>query len=88
LLAAGCPKSTQQYNAGQKAENLQDYDTALEYYQKALASNPNNATLRIKVDQVRFEAGESHIKKGEALREKGDLQAAAAEFQRASTIDP
>src|SRR6266481_4987157 len=37
---------------------------------------------------MRFEAGESHIKKGLALREKGDLQGAAAEFQHASTIDP
>jgi general secretion pathway protein D len=88
LLAAGCPKTTQQYNAGQKAENIQDYDTAFEYYQKALANNPHNASLRIKVDQMRFEAGESHIKKGLALREKGDLQSAAAEFQHASTIDP
>ena len=87
LLAAGCPKTTQQYNAGQKAENIQDYDSALAYYQKALAGDPRNATLRIRVDQMRFEAGESHIKKGLALREKGDLQGAAAEFQRASTID-
>ena len=88
LLAGGCPKTTQQYSAGQKAENIQDYDTAFEYYQKALASNPRNASLRIRVDQMRFEAGESHIKKGLALREKGDLQGAAAEFQHASTIDP
>jgi len=88
VLAAGCPKTTQQYNAGQKAENLQDYDSALAYYQKALAGDPRNASLRIRVDQMRFEAGESHIKKGLALREKGDLQGAAAEFQHASTIDP
>jgi general secretion pathway protein D len=88
LLAVGCPKSTQQYNAGQKAENIQDYDSALAYYQKALTGDPRNASLRIRVDQMRFEAGESHIKKGLALREKGDLQGAAAEFQHASTIDP
>jgi len=88
LLAAGCPKTTQQTGAGQRAENIQDYDTAFEYYQKALAGDPRNATLRIKVNQMRFEAGESHIKKGLALREKGDLQGAAAEFQHASTIDP
>jgi general secretion pathway protein D len=88
LLAAGCPKGGEQYNAGQKAENIQDYDTALQYYQKALASDPKNAAFRIKLNQIRFEASESHLKKGQALREKGDLQAAAAEFQRASTIDP
>ena len=88
LLAAGCPKTAKQYNAGQKAENIQDYDTAFEYYQKVLAADPHNATIRIKVDQMRFEAGEWHIKKGLGLREKGDLQGAAAEFQHASTIDP
>ena len=77
LLVAGCPKSKQQYNAGLKAENIQDYDSALEYYQKALAGDPNNANLRIKFNQARFEASESHIKKGLALREKGELQPAA-----------
>ena len=88
LLAAGCPKGGQQYNAAQKAENVQDYDTALQYCQKALEGDPKNAAYRIKLNQIRFEAGAFHIKKGVALREKGDLQAAAGEFQRASTIDP
>src|SRR4030095_511616 len=88
VLAAGCPKGGQHYDAGQKAENIQDYDTALQYYQKALASDPKNAGFRIKVNQLRFEASESHIKRGLALREKGDLQGAAGEFQRAATIDP
>jgi general secretion pathway protein D len=88
LFASGCPKSNQHYSAGQKAEDIQDYDTALQLYQKALAADPKNANYRIKVNQLRFEASESHIKKGVALRDKGDLQAAAAEFQRASTIDP
>ena len=87
LLAAGCPKGGDQYKAARKAEDLQDFDTALQYYQKALASDPQNADYRIKYNQLRFEAGEFHIKKGIALREKGDLQGAAAEFQRASTLD-
>jgi general secretion pathway protein D len=88
MMAAGCPKGGQEYNAARKAENLQDYDTALQYYQKALAGDPTNANYKIKYNQIRFEAGEFHIKKGLELREKGDLQSAAAEFQRAATIDP
>ena len=87
LLFAGCPKGGDQYKAARKAEDLQDFDTALQYYQKALASDPQNADYRIKYNQIRFEAGEFHIKKGITLREKGDLQGAAAEFQRASTLD-
>jgi general secretion pathway protein D len=88
LYTAGCPKGNEHYKAAEKAENLQDYDTALQYYEKALASDPGNAAYKIKYNQIRFEAGEYHIKKGVALREKGDLQGGAAEFQRASTIDP
>jgi general secretion pathway protein D len=88
LFVAGCPKGNEHFKAARKAEDLQDYDTALQYYQKALASDPQNADYRIKYNQIRFEAGAFHIKKGQDLREKGDLQGAAAEFQRAATIDP
>jgi len=88
LGAAGCPKGGGEYGKAQKAENLQDLDTALQYYQKAYNSDPRNASYRIKLNQIRMEAGNFHVKQGLKLREKGDLQAAVGEFQRATTIDP
>ncbi|HYL86460.1 MAG TPA: hypothetical protein VE263_19710 [Candidatus Angelobacter sp.] len=88
LLAAGCPKGGSEYHMGEKAETLQDYDAAFTYYQKAVKSDPYNANYKIKLNQSRFEAGELHIKKGQELRKKGDLQGAAGEFQRAQVIDP
>jgi general secretion pathway protein D len=88
LLAAGCPKGKTDFSQGKKAESVQDYDAAFDYYQKALKSDPYNAAYKIRLNQIRFEAGQLHIKKGEQFREKGDLQAAAAEFQRAQVIDP
>ncbi len=88
LLAAGCPKGGGDYGQARKAETLQDLDTALQYYQKAYNSDPKNAAYRIKLDQIRFEASQFHVKQGLKLKEKGDLQAAIAEFQRATTIDP
>src|SRR5579859_5103999 len=88
LGAAGCPKGGNEYNRAQKAENFQDLDTALQYYQKAVNSDPKNAAYRIKLNQIRMEAGQFHVKQGTKLRDKGDLQGAAAEFQRAGTIDP
>jgi general secretion pathway protein D len=87
LLAAGCPKGSTEFNQGHKAETLQDYDAAFSYYQKALAADPYNANYKIKLNQIRFEAGELHVKQGLALRKKGDLQGAAGEFQRAQAID-
>jgi len=88
LLAAGCPKGGGDYGQARKAETLQDLDTALQYYQKAYNSDPKNAAYRIRLNQIRFEASQFHTKQGVKLKEKGDLQAAVAEFQRATTIDP
>jgi general secretion pathway protein D len=88
LFAAGCPKGETQYNKGRKAETIEDYDAALEFYTKAVKSDPTNAGYKIRLNQTRFEAGEMHIKLGLKARENGDLQGAAAQFQRAQNIDP
>jgi general secretion pathway protein D len=88
LLAAGCPKGKPDYQQGRRAENLKDYDAAFDFYQKALNSEPENAEYQIKFNQARFEASAFHVKAGVKLRERGDLQGAAGEFQRAVAIDP
>jgi len=88
VLAAGCPKGKPDYQQGRKAENLQDYDAAYDFYQKALKSEPDNAEYQIKFNQARFEAGAFHVKQGLKFRERGDLQGAAGEFQHAAAIDP
>jgi general secretion pathway protein D len=88
LFAAGCPKGQVEFSQGRKAESTGDYDAALTYYQQALKADPNNANLKIKVDQIRFEASEFHVKQGLEMRKKGDLQGALAEFQRAGVVDP
>jgi len=88
LLASGCPKGKPDYDQGKKAEALQDYDAAFVFYQKAAKTNPYNASYKIKLNRVRFEASELHVKHGVELRNHGDLQGAAGEFQRAQTIDP
>src|ERR1700682_2990716 len=88
LMAAGCPKGKTDYTQGRKAEHLLDYDAAYDYYQKALKSDPENAEYLIKFNQARFEASSLHMKNGVKLRERGQLEAAASEFQRAVAIDP
>jgi len=88
LVAAGCPKGKSEFNEGRRAEHLQDYDAAYDYYQKALKNDPDNAQYLIKFNQARFEASSLHVKNGVKLRERGQLEAAASEFQRATAIDP
>ncbi len=90
LFTAGCPKGSGKadYSQGSKAESIGDLDAALTFYNQSLKADPNNASLKIKVDQIRFEASEKHIKLGLDMRRKGDLQGALGEFQRAGVIDP
>ena len=90
IALAGCPKKkgNQDFKSGEHAYDLKDYDAAVDYYSKALQIEPNNAAYRIKLNNARFEAGQYHIHQGVKLREKGDLQGAISDFQRATVLDP
>jgi general secretion pathway protein D len=88
VFLAGCPKGNQDYKSGLHAQDLKDWDAAVEYYLKAAKVDPHNANFQIKLNQARFEAGQVHLHQGLKLREKGDLQGALAEFQRAQIMDP
>jgi general secretion pathway protein D len=88
VFLIGCPKGNQDYNAGRKAESLQDYDTALVDYERALRASPNDAEYKLRATQMRFEAGQFHVEQGKKALNKGDLQLALTEFQKAQAIDP
>jgi general secretion pathway protein D len=88
LLLAGCPKGNPDYAAARKAESLQDYDTALVHYERALRADPTNAEFKLRAVRMRFEAGQFHVEQGRKSVQRGDLQLALAEFQKAQAIDP
>ncbi len=90
VVLAGCPKgkANQEYSAGKQAELTQDYDTALIHYERALKADPGNAEYRLKATRVRFDTAMAHIHEGQKQREKGELQIAVAEFEKAMAIDP
>ena len=64
LAAAGCPKGRPDFSQGMKAEALQDYDAAYDFYQKAAKSDPYNAGYKIRLNQTQFEASQTHVKLG------------------------
>jgi general secretion pathway protein D len=88
VLLAGCSKTNQQYKAGTKAESLNDYDTALDNYNQALRSDPNNTEFKLKAARARFEASTWHLDQGRRLREQSNLELALGEFRKAQMIDP
>src|SRR5579863_6174544 len=88
VLLTGCPRASQENNAGNKAEALKDYDTALDYYNKALQASPNNTEYKLKAARARFEASQWHVDQGRRFQEQSNLELALAEFRKAQMIDP
>ena len=76
------------FKRGQSAEAREDYDTALDYFQRAIAKAPKDLTYRSALDRVRVTASAIHLSKGRKLMRSGDEQAALAEFLHAAEIDP
>ncbi len=88
ILLAGCPKGNQDYDAGRKAEAIQDYDSALVHYEQALRADPTNAEYKLREANVRFHDGQYHLEQGEKALKQGQLQLALGEFQKAQAVDP
>ncbi len=76
------------FKHGQTAEASEDYDTAFNLYQKALAKAPNDLTYKTALYRVRVSASAMHMAKGRKLLAGGDEQAALVEFLHAAEIDP
>ena len=76
------------YKQGQAAEAREDYDTAVNDYQKALKKNPKDVRSKIALARVRVTASSVHVTNGRKLEATGDTQGAIAEFLHASEIDP
>jgi general secretion pathway protein D len=84
---AGCPKTNQEFAAGRKAEDVQDYDTALAHYEHAFRDQPSNSEYKLRALHMRMEDAQFHVEQGQRALDKGDLQQALAEFQRAEAVD-
>src|SRR5580698_7067486 len=87
-MLTGCPKGNSDYDAGRKANSVQDYDTALVDFDRALRADPQNPEYKLRATQARFDASQGHMQKGEQATKNGDLQLALAEFQKAQMLDP
>lgn len=88
FVLAGCPKANQDFDAGRKAEAIQDYDTALVDYDRAVRADPMNAEYKLRSVRMHSMDGNFHLQQGEKLLKKGDLEMALAEFEKVEGVDP
>jgi len=75
------------YHHGQDAEARQDYVAAYEAYKAAYEQKPTDLRYRSAFERLKFQAAAVHVKRGQQLRQSGDLQKALQEFQTATQID-
>jgi general secretion pathway protein D len=76
------------YKRGQNAEAREDYDAAVDFYQKACTKAPKDVTYRTSFYRVRVSASGAHLSKGRKLLQAGDEQGALTEFLHAAEVDP
>src|ERR1700677_2264084 len=87
-LLTACHQTNTEFEEGRKAEALQDYDTALVYYQRAAQANPTDAEYKLREMHMRDAAASWHMEQGRRAAQKADLQLALSEFEKAAAIDP
>ena len=88
VFLMGCPKGDPNFHAGVQAEQIQDYDTALVQYQRALRADPTNLEYKVKVTHLKFVDAQYHVDQGNKALALGNPAMALAEFQKAQSIDP
>src|SRR5579864_7709148 len=86
LSAAESAKSL--FQKGVKAEARQDYEAAFDFYKAAYQQKPEELKYRVPFERTRLLASASKIKRGQKLREQGNLPEALALFQQAIEVDP
>jgi len=87
VLAPAADRAKLLYNKGRDAEARQNYEQAYDFYKQAYYIKPTDLAYRASFERLRFLAGASHVHRGQLMREAGQLDAALAEFQKATEID-
>lgn len=87
-IQARTKKGDRYIKDGRPLEARQQWDEALDYYEKALSTDPSDPGYMMAVKRARFQASQRHVDAGQKLREQGKLEDALKEFQQAIVRDP
>ena len=76
------------FKRGESAEAREDYDTAYDLYQRAVAKDSKDLIYKTALYRVEVSASGMHMSRGRGLLHEGDEKGALSEFIHAATIDP
>ena len=86
-VVAGCATGAA-FRQGEQAAHGEDWDSAVEYYRKAVQDDPRNAEYRVALHRAMLNAAREHYARAQALEETGALADAVREYRRAGELDP
>ena len=84
LVTAGCASAGR---SAARSAAAGDWDTAVEYYRRALQDNPDRAEYRIALERAQINVSRAHIDAGRAFEARQELSAALREYRMAAEFD-
>ena len=88
LASARNHKGDKFYKLGETAQDEKDYDSALDYFDQALATDPKDPEYMMADKRIHGKAAEWHLERGKTLQQQQHLTDALVEFQKAMLADP
>ena len=86
-LAAGCAAS-RSFGRGESAARVGDWDTAVEFYRRAVQEAPSRADYRIAFERAMINASNLHLDQARVFEARGQFEEGLREYRRASEYDP
>jgi len=84
----GCKTISKDYKAGYIASMNKDYDTAIEYYEKAIRNDPDNSVYRLALQRAKIAASLFHYFEAKKYAAQGKKEDALNEYEIALSYDP
>jgi general secretion pathway protein D len=88
IVPAIADKAKSIFQQGEDAEARENYEAAYNFYKQAYDLKPKDLRYKASFQRMRFKAAATVVHRGQKLLDDGKLQEAAAEFQKATQIDP
>ncbi|HSP05975.1 MAG TPA: FecR domain-containing protein, partial [Acidobacteriota bacterium] len=86
-LAVSCASNTAFRNAETALAN-KNWDVAVAEYSRAIAQDPNNGEIKLKLGMAKVFAARAHYAEAKRMEDAGKLQEAAMELEVAVDLDP
>ena len=86
VMVSGCAAS-RAFRRGEDASRNGNWDLAVTEYTEAVQADPDKPKYKIQLERAMQSAAQAHISRAREMEEKDALDAALAEYRRASELD-